>query len=691
MKSFLKYVFVSVVAVVLAACSGGKCVTDSNSNLIYDFNNGAALYGNNNLQVNQGSSVSAEYVLSGNVAESFAVMLSTDNPLLTVKVVSKQLQSNTGCELCGSFSPDIVQLNKYLSESDSTLVVSSAANLAPGTYTLNLFADGVNGTNFPHTKIGQITIIVVAGILTASPSRVDFDATDNTQEIVLTNNGQNVLSNLTLPALESPLSLVATSCTNGQSLLAGESCAYTVKYNSVSESGNEVLLFTYHDGSSIQSTSVNVVWAAYFKFWTLITGGVNQPTGVNEVYGSPTTNKIVVSSADGYLWTYNNSVWTQICNGENSTPAAYGSVVGFATVESLLYNTNDTLWAYNNGTWSQLASGVNPTVGAPSGNISVSENSTPNMIVGLDHADSQVWIYNNSTWTKITGGNNQPASLLMISKAAPTVNDVVGYNSAGEIWQYHNGLWTKIGNGTTPPNPYAATLGGTFFGISTASSVIFNPNSSDITSALWVYNGSSWSQYSGSNVNNSPTNAQVIFGVPDNNSLIIRDGHAVVAPDYNQYYIWTYLNGTWTQITTGNGTSAPQYGWFVFGETATPNHLFMTDGQDSATANLWEWYQNSWLKLTGQASGPTSVNFVGGNPTHTSFVMSDGTVNGNYNTQLWTYVSGVWSNITGHTDEPNGVQQIYGLVNPNAIVITANPHRDGLQGKGAQELWVGKR
>lgn len=691
MKMFLRYVFAMFIAMMLVSCGQGSCNT-SNSNLIYNFNNGAGLYGENNLEMSQGSSIEAKYSLAGHVGESFAVILSTDNPLLNVKVANtKQLQSNTACNLCGLFTPNIVELTKYLSESNSTLIISSAANLAPGTYVLNLYADGVNGTNFPHTKIGKITIVVVAGVLTASPSRVDLSNTNKTQAITLSNNSQGVITDLALPTVSTPLSLESTSCVAGQSLLVGESCVYNVAYQSTQESGNQVLTFTYNDGAAKQSTSVNVTWAAYFKFWTLITGGAGQPTGVNEVYGIPTTSKILVSSADGFLWTYNNKVWTQISTGADGTPDAYGSVVGFATVESLLYNQNDTLWAYQNNTWTQLASGSTATVGAPSGNISVSENSTPDMIVGLDYFDFQVWTYKNSVWTKITGGNNQPESLVMISKLAPTTDDIVGYGSNGKIWQYHNGAWTQIGNGTTPPNPYANTRGGVFYGISTASSVIFDPASSDVTSDLWVYNGSTWVQYSGNSVNNSPTSVQTVFSIPTNNSLIIRDGHATAAPENNQYYIWTYLNGTWSQITNGNGTSAPQYGWMVYGETATPNHLFMTDGQDSATANLWEWYQNAWTKLTGQTNGPTSVGFVGGNPTHTSFVMSDGDINSNYNTQLWTYVSGVWANITSHEDEPNGVQGIYGLVNPDAIVITANPHRNRLQGKGSMELWVGKR
>ena len=346
----------------------------------------------------------------------------------------------------------------------------------------------------------------------------------------------------------------------------------------------------------------------------------------------------------------------------------------------LWYTDSGELWGYTNGSWSKiLDSSSSGAVPAGSNFGGVTDNSDTSFIVGVTSDDSQLWMYNNNVWVKLTGGLNQPLNVYMLSKGSATSNSITIYDSLGNMWFYNGSAWVKIGDGTTPPNPYASTQGGTFYGVSTNNSVIFTPGP-QISSPLWIYNGSSWSQVSGASISGTPLDVGTIFGIPANDSLVIRNNHDAGPSDYDNYSVWTLSGGTWTNMTTGNGSSTPKYGWMVYGSNATPSYFFMSDLQDSSTANLWEWYNNNWIKKTGEAGGPTNVQFVGGDPTNISFVMIDG------NQQLWTNVNGTWANITSHTDEPVSVDNIYGLVNPDSIVAT---HYVGkLEGS---DLWVGKK
>ena len=471
-----------------------------------------------------------------------------------------------------------------------------------------------------------------------------------------------------------------------KALAVGASCTYTIKYLSAASAGSTSLAFTYNNGIAAgQVTNVAVDWVT--KFWTLITGGVGQPKFIRDVFGSPTPQSIVVSADnapddyDMYLWSYTNGVWKQLCNGQNGTPGA-GQVLlnTLPTPNEILWSTNSgELWGYKNGAWSKILDAASSgSVPAGSSFGGVVGNSNTSFIVGTT-ASYQLWMYNNNTWTLLTGGVNQPANAYMLSKAGATANSITIYDGSDNLWFYNGSAWTKIGDGTTPPNPYASTMGGTFYGVSTNTSVIFTSGPAS-NSPLWIYDGSNWSNVSGSSVVGSPPDVGTIFGTPSNNNLVIRDNHAATNNNLDNYSIWTFAGNTWTNLTTGDGVSTPQYGWMVYGTNATPSQFFMSDLQNSSTANLWEWTGSTWSKKTGGSGAPTSVGFVGGNPMPSSFVMIDGSQ------QLWTNVNGGWANITGHVDEPSDVDMIYGLVNPDSIVATH--YVDKLTGS---ELWIGKR
>lgn len=565
------------------------------------------------------------------------------------------------------------------------VVYTPSTNSGQGSFVAN-YNNGSQIVNTSATIPYVGTSTQPYAILTLSPSSFSLNESHPLQRIIVQNTGTAAATALSLPTLTAPLqeSTTVTSCTTNRSLAINESCTYDVYIDytqSTQSAGSESVTFGYNNGQQTQTVSSAADWSSW-KFWTLISGGTNQPVMIQNVFGSPTPQNIVATDENSYLWTYVNGTWTQLCNGQAGTPEA-GQVIGLPTTNNIVWSTSSgELWTYQSGKWSKiLDSSATETTPAGSSFGGFAENSTPTMIVGTDFSNYQLWLYNNGSWQKLTGSTNQPANAHMLSKGGAESNAITVYDNTGDIWFYNGTTWSKIGDAAanTPPNPNASTTGGTFYGVSTANSILYTASLPDYTHPLWVYNGSSWTQYNGANISGTPVDVATIFGTPSNNSLISRDNHLVNETDLNNYSIWTYVSGTWTNMTTGDGSSAPQYGWLVFGSNAAPDHFFMSDLQSSA--NLWEWYGSSWTKKTGATGGPQYVGFVAGNPTHNSFVMSDN------NSQLWTYVNGKWSNITSHTDEPASVNNIYGLANPDSIVSTVSiPNK-----KGAFDLWVGKR
>lgn len=586
-------------------------------------------------------------------------------------------------EASGSMNVGSMGVFTYNDESRATVLVRQIPTITP--FDVNIVVPATVSATLSSESDGSVAITSV-------------NAESTFYVVYKLSNGYNVQNQtygLDLSNAQGgtpPISVVSSStCT-----VSSNNPVCNIKLNAGGAAESQKIIYTTTGNIAPQPADSGYFNVVGSKFWTLITGGLGQPAHIRDVYGSPTPQSIVVSADNPpsdysrYLWVYVNGSWTQLCNGENGTPGA-GQVL-FNTsptpTDILWYTNGNELWSYKDGNWSKLL-GAEATVNTPSGATfgGVVGNSNSSFIVGTDFDGYQLWMYNNKTWTKLTGGVNQPVNAYMLSKASAQPNSITIYDGSGNIWFYNGTTWNKVGDGTTPPNPYANTMGGTFYGDSTSTSILFTPGP-NARNSLWVYNGSSWTQVSGTTLSGTPLDVSAIFGAPSNNSLISRDGNLACNPNCDNYSIWTYVSGAWTNMTTGNGETSPQYGWLVYGTNAVPSQFFMSDLQDSTKANLWEWHGNSWSKKTGSANGPTSVSFVGGNPTHDSFVMMDGTIKiPDYsNTQVWTYVNGSWTNITGHADEPAGVNGLYGMVNPNSIVATHY-----ISKMLGSDLWIGKR
>lgn len=162
-KAFL-FIYAIFIVLFISSCSNGACNTNTTppETGLYTFVNGSVLSGQVNATVIQGeSSTPLQFSLKGG-SPKLTVSLSTE---LQLPMSDKTKLNDVGVtcnSVCGEFNPSDLEITTTNSESSSTLVISSASDMPPGTYLLNLKATYVyNGQVYYDVKIGQITVTVL--------------------------------------------------------------------------------------------------------------------------------------------------------------------------------------------------------------------------------------------------------------------------------------------------------------------------------------------------------------------------------------------------------------------------------------------------------------------------------------------------------------------------------------------------
>lgn len=114
-------------------------------------------------------------------------------------------------------------------------------------------------------------------VLDVQPSSISLTGANPEQTITLLNTpgGETTgaqITNLSLPTLNAPLGLVATTC--GNTLAVGSSCSYIVKYASAAYAGESTIQFTYNNGQASQSANVAIDWSDAEIYAYIVNSGV---------------------------------------------------------------------------------------------------------------------------------------------------------------------------------------------------------------------------------------------------------------------------------------------------------------------------------------------------------------------------------------------------------------------------------
>lgn len=326
-NSYLKYVFLACVAILMVACSGvGSCNSSDVQGEIHTFPNGSKLYGVTNFTIAAGESYSGVYTLKGGQAP-FLLGLSTtfQAPNLTNKKLSSPNLDCNDATICGTFNPAELVITQNNNESNSTLTVKVGSELAVGKNILTLWATyGGEGVTPKIESIGVIIVNVTAptpnpnGSLAWSSSNVSYPVLGESV-VQLTYTG----SNPPLVTLNTESLSISVSPNNGTSNVCdfskGLICNITV-------TGGDTGSYTI---SPVVSTTLSLsnLSVVVFPTYSYVAEYGN---GVGNVY------KCAITKSSGEL----DGDTCTISNGglDNSSPYNFSPItLGFATYNDIQY------------------------------------------------------------------------------------------------------------------------------------------------------------------------------------------------------------------------------------------------------------------------------------------------------------------------------------------------------------------
>lgn len=323
-----------------------------------------------------------------------------------------------------------------------------------------------------------------------------------------------------------------------------------------------------------------LVWQFDGSNWTLVGGqGINSSWAANtyELVTSMISHQgdlyvgIGNTANDAEVWSWNGSSWTKV--GGDSTNSGwttnYEEVNSLASVNGTLYaglgnSAGDAeVWAWNGSTWSQVGGTASGNWGTANYDRVVSMGIYSGRLVaglGSSAGEAEVWQYSGSgtTWTKI-GGDTINSSWDSVSYEQ--VDSLISYNNTliaglgtstgdAEIWQYNGSTWTQIGGDDINSSWTAGTYERARTIVSFNGDLYAGIGNSTGDGEVWQYRGSTWTKIAGNSINAGWSNAieEVESFSPYKGKLYAGIG----TTQNTDTAIWSYGNNGYLQSVTAS-------------------------------------------------------------------------------------------------------------------------------------------
>lgn len=416
-------------------------------------------------------------------------------------------------------------------------------------------------------------------------------------------------------------------------------------------------------------------WAGigfYKGIWAMTNDGTNLYISIGSTYYYEYSK----------VFSYNGSTWTALAthgNGANqASPSADRSLVySGGTLYAASYdNGSADGWAYTGGTWTRLTYPV-PSFGTGSyQSVTATANFNGKQYVGISAVtgEAAVWENNNGSWTQVGGPGIRSAAFTGASiKSLATYNGKLyagtqGTTGAGQVWSYDGSTWTKVGGNSVNSSWSNAS------GVLTLS--VYNGNLYAGTGGqmadtdVWKYNGSSWTQVGGDGLNSSWSN----LGFQVSSSIVYKgDLYVGFGPNSAAYgKVYKYNGSSWTQVAGDNLNSS----WNNIHDITTMavygNKLYVGTGSNynptTGIDNVWSYDGSTWSKVGGAGLGGSwSANTYYG---ITSLSVYNGQLyagtNGTAGTgSVWTYNGSAWTKVAGasvnNSWDNTNIEAVYSL------------------------------
>lgn len=318
-------------------------------------------------------------------------------------------------------------------------------------------------------------------------------------------------------------------------------------------------------------------------------------------------------AGDSEVWSWNGSTWTKIGgDGVNSSwNSSEATVLSMTVFNGNLYiglgsgAYQGDIWQYNGSTWTLVAGEPASSIGGQvNGSWNVNPRGVETMTVyngqlcaglGGSGAWGEVWCWSGSgNWTKIGGGSgvsvngswsSSIAVLALASYQDKLYATIQTSGHAASIWEWNGSSWTQVAgadlNGSWSDSTYTwvrtlAVYNGYLYA-GTGFSGSSNP-----TGDIWRWNGSSWSQVGGDGVNSSWT-------VADNReevgNLITYKGKLYAATGFSgnvDALVYSFGDNAYTESATSSFASTWHHLAGVYDGTSIK--IFINGVQDGSVA-----------------------------------------------------------------------------------------------------------
>ena len=420
----------------------------------------------------------------------------------------------------------------------------------------------------------------------------------------------------------------------------------------------EVWRYNGSTWSKIGGDTVNSSWdsSSYEMVYSMTNDGTNLYAGLGNTAG------------DNEVYRYNGSTWTKIGgDGINSgftnthtmvQSLAYGSSTLYAGLSGT--GANAEMWSWNGSAWTRMGGGyINKSWGYL--NMQDVESmtvyreylyaGTGNTVAG----NAQVWRYDGTTW-QIVGGQG-----LNSSWAAGTYENVMSMASFGgnlyvglgttandaEVWRYNGSTWTQVG-GDNLNSGWAAGFEEVYSMANFGGNLYAGIGNSANDAEVWRYNGSIWAKIGGDSINSGwAANFDRV------SSLSVYDGelYAGVGLTATEAEVWKWNGSIWAKVGgDGVGSSWNTSYEQVESMQAYNGKLYAGVGNSTGEAEIWEYNGSTWSKIGGD---DVNSSWVDGQYeiVKTMTVYNGKLYAGLGNTagdgEVWEYSGGTWSKIGG--------------------------------------------
>ncbi len=328
---------------------------------------------------------------------------------------------------------------------------------------------------------------------------------------------------------------------------------------------------------------------------------------------------IGVSAAEVYE--YNGSTATMVGGeGLNGSWAfnTYESVTSMISYNGSLYvglgttSGDGEVWRYTSGSWTKVGGDGLTSSWASATTIDSMAVYGGNLYVGVTTGSAgEVWRWNNTTWTRV-GGSSTNSSWTTAQRVVPAMavynnqlcagTETVNTAGNGNVWCYDGSSWTQIGGGSNLNSGWSSATSDAIATLSVYNGQLYAgvSESTALNSAVWRWNGTSWSQIAGASAASSwpdGTYSRVASSAVYNGELYIGTG----ASTAGNGDIWKYNGSTWSQ-TAGDSVNGSWSGGTIETVptmTAYKGKLYAGTGTTgNSDANVWSVGNNTYLEST---------------------------------------------------------------------------------------------